>query len=72
MALYRLSGNASQVPVSAFVASETTLIGQVVLLDAPAKVMRELTDAEVAGLADSASDYANRATLYCTELERIG
>lgn len=42
------------------------------ILGAPAKVVRELTDADVASLARSAADYAGRAATYRTELELIG
>ncbi|MDB5930074.1 MAG: transferase hexapeptide repeat containing protein [Polaromonas sp.] len=41
------------------------------ILGAPAKVVRELTDAEVAGLEQSAADYAQRAAAYPAALERI-
>jgi carbonic anhydrase/acetyltransferase-like protein (isoleucine patch superfamily) len=42
------------------------------ILGAPAKVVRELTDADVASLARSAVDYAGRAATYRTALELIG
>lgn len=41
------------------------------ILGAPAKVVRELTDAEFANLERSAADYVLRATTYQTALERI-
>ena len=41
------------------------------ILGAPAKVVRELTDADVAKLERSAADYAQRAAIYQSELERI-
>ena len=42
------------------------------ILGAPAKRVRELSDAEVAYLAESASGYAKRGARYRTELERVG
>ncbi|HEU0203048.1 MAG TPA: gamma carbonic anhydrase family protein [Burkholderiaceae bacterium] len=41
------------------------------ILGAPAKVVRELTDEEVAGLAQSAATYARRREVYRTQLARI-
>jgi carbonic anhydrase/acetyltransferase-like protein (isoleucine patch superfamily) len=41
------------------------------ILGAPAKVVRELTDADVANLERSAAGYAQRAAAYPTELERV-
>jgi carbonic anhydrase/acetyltransferase-like protein (isoleucine patch superfamily) len=41
------------------------------ILGAPAKVVRELTDQDVAMLEASAADYAKRAALFATELLRI-
>jgi carbonic anhydrase/acetyltransferase-like protein (isoleucine patch superfamily) len=42
------------------------------ILGAPAKVARQLTDEEVARLVDSAADYAHRAELYRNEFDPIG
>ncbi len=42
------------------------------ILGAPAKVVRTLSDADVAGLEASAAGYAERQTLYRSQLERIG
>lgn len=42
------------------------------ILGAPAKVARELTDEEVARLEHSASDYARRAEAYRGELRDVG
>ena len=84
MSLYRLSGKTPQVPESACVAVEATLIGRVSLGDrasvwagalvrgSPAIVKRALTDTEVANLIASADGYAKRAVLFQTELERVG
>ncbi len=41
------------------------------ILGAPAKVVRELTDADLANLERSAADYALRAATYRSELERV-
>ncbi|GIL07290.1 MAG: gamma carbonic anhydrase family protein [Betaproteobacteria bacterium] len=41
------------------------------ILGAPAKLVRELTDAEIAGLAESAADYSHRRARYKRELARI-
>ncbi|MDE2289900.1 MAG: hypothetical protein KGK15_16680 [Burkholderiales bacterium] len=37
----------------------------------PAKVVRELTEAEIDGLSESAADYARRANAYRNELDVI-
>lgn len=42
------------------------------ILGAPAKVARELSDEEVARLNESAADYAHRAELYRCELRHLG
>lgn len=42
------------------------------ILGAPAKVARDLSDEEVARLNESAADYAHRAKLYRGELRHIG
>ena len=42
------------------------------ILGAPAKVVRQLSDEEVAGLRASADNYARRATQYRQELQAIG
>nr|WP_315598111.1 gamma carbonic anhydrase family protein [uncultured Cupriavidus sp.] len=42
------------------------------ILGAPAKVVRELTDADVANLYRNAETYAKRQAVYKTELKRIG
>jgi len=41
------------------------------IVGTPAKVLRELTDIEVANLAASASGYADRGAMYQSELERV-
>jgi carbonic anhydrase/acetyltransferase-like protein (isoleucine patch superfamily) len=41
------------------------------ILGAPAKVVRQLTDEDVARLMDNANSYAERAANYATELERV-
>ncbi len=42
------------------------------IVGAPAKLVRELTDEEVQGLADNAANYAEKSQLFLTELERVG
>jgi carbonic anhydrase/acetyltransferase-like protein (isoleucine patch superfamily) len=42
------------------------------ILGAPAKVVRELTDAERANLLHNAAHYASRAVLYAERLKQIG
>ncbi|MEI7297438.1 gamma carbonic anhydrase family protein [Paraburkholderia tropica] len=42
------------------------------ILGAPARVVRELSDEEVARLDESAADYARRAELYRAELRQVG
>jgi carbonic anhydrase/acetyltransferase-like protein (isoleucine patch superfamily) len=42
------------------------------ILGAPAKVVRELTDEQLAGLAGNVATYARKAALFQTELQRIG
>lgn len=41
------------------------------ILGAPAKAIRTLTDEEVAGLLQSAASYVQRASQFCQELQRI-
>ncbi|MNL01492.1 putative lipopolysaccharide biosynthesis O-acetyl transferase WbbJ [compost metagenome] len=41
------------------------------ILGAPAKVVRELTDADVANLYRNAETYAKRQAMYKTDLKRI-
>jgi carbonic anhydrase/acetyltransferase-like protein (isoleucine patch superfamily) len=42
------------------------------ILGSPARMLRTLTDEEVAGLRFNAADYVRRAAMYRRELERIG
>jgi carbonic anhydrase/acetyltransferase-like protein (isoleucine patch superfamily) len=42
------------------------------LIGAPAKVQRELSDAQVANLCASAAGYVEKAALYASQLERLG
>ena len=46
--------------------------GRSLILGAPAKVARELSEKEVASVADSAADYVKQSELYRSKLERIG
>lgn len=41
------------------------------IVGAPAKVVRQLSDAEAAGLCDNATDYVQRASLYQSALQRV-
>jgi carbonic anhydrase/acetyltransferase-like protein (isoleucine patch superfamily) len=42
------------------------------IVGAPAKVLRELTDAEIAGLKNNAADYVERGRRYREQLTRVG
>jgi carbonic anhydrase/acetyltransferase-like protein (isoleucine patch superfamily) len=47
-------------------------IGDGALIGIPAKVLRELSDAQVANLCASAAGYVEKAALYASQLERLG
>ena len=60
------------VGAGAIVTERKTFADRSLIVGAPAKWVRELTDAEVAGLAATSASYARRAELFRTGLERIG
>jgi carbonic anhydrase/acetyltransferase-like protein (isoleucine patch superfamily) len=60
------------VGAGAIVTERKTFPDRSLILGAPAKVARELTDEEVQRLGANAAGYAERAAVYCNELERIG
>jgi len=65
-------GPHSLVGAGAIVTERKRFPARSLIIGAPAKVMRELTDEEVANLIESAASYARRAKLFQHELERIG
>jgi carbonic anhydrase/acetyltransferase-like protein (isoleucine patch superfamily) len=65
-------GRNSLVGAGAIVTERKTFPDRSLILGAPAKVARELSDAEVANLNASADSYAQRASLFQTGLERVG
>jgi carbonic anhydrase/acetyltransferase-like protein (isoleucine patch superfamily) len=64
-------GKNSLVGAGAIVTERKSFPERSLILGAPAKVARELSDAEVANLMKSAADYADKAALYATELEVV-
>ena len=64
-------GDHSLVGAGAIVTERKQFPERSLILGAPAKVVRALTDAEVEGLATSAATYATKAALYRTELEAV-
>lgn len=60
------------VGAGAIVTERKTFPDRSLILGVPAKVVRELSDEEVARLAESAPGYAERGELYRTRLERVG
>ncbi|WP_119157169.1 gamma carbonic anhydrase family protein [Caldimonas tepidiphila] len=65
-------GRHSLVGAGAIVTERKTFPERSLILGAPAKVVRELSDEEVANLAASAAGYAERAAFFAAELERVG
>ena len=65
-------GKRCLVGAGAIVTERKTFPDRSLILGAPAKVARELTDEEVQRLDANAAGYAARAAAYRTELERIG
>ncbi len=60
------------VGAGAVVTERKTFADRSLIVGAPARFVRELTDAEVAGIAATSANYARRAELFRTGLERIG
>jgi carbonic anhydrase/acetyltransferase-like protein (isoleucine patch superfamily) len=65
-------GDHSLVGAGAIVTERKTFPPRSLILGAPAKAVRELTEAEVQGLAAAAAGYVRRAEQCLTELERVG
>jgi carbonic anhydrase/acetyltransferase-like protein (isoleucine patch superfamily) len=64
-------GEWSLVAAGAIVTERKTYPPRVLIMGAPAKVVRELTDDDLAMLRDSAETYVKRRGLYLTELVRL-
>ena len=65
-------GKQCLVGAGAIVTERKTFPDRMLIIGAPAKAMRELTDAEVANLASAAAGYVSRGGLFRDELERVG
>jgi len=65
-------GQQCLVGAGAIVTERKTFPDRMLIIGAPAKAMRELTDAEVANLASAAAGYVSRGGLFRDELERVG
>ena len=65
-------GKQCLVGAGAIVTERKTFPDRTLIIGAPAKAMRELTDAEVANLASAAAGYVSRGGLFRDELERVG
>ncbi|HSV82671.1 MAG TPA: gamma carbonic anhydrase family protein [Ramlibacter sp.] len=65
-------GASSLVGAGAIVTERKVFPERSLILGAPAKVVRQLSDEEVAGLRRSADNYARRAALYREELQAVG
>ena len=65
-------GKGCLVGAGAVVTERKVLPDRSLILGAPAKVVRELTDEDVARLKDGASEYASRQEFYRARLRRIG
>lgn len=64
-------GRDSLVAAGAVVTTGKVFPARSLIVGAPAKVARQLTDEEVASLPKSAASYVNRAILYKTQLQRV-
>ena len=64
-------GESSLVAAGAIVTERKTFPPRSLIMGAPAKVVRELTDADVAMLQHGADTYIKRRALYLTELTRL-
>ena len=65
-------GKGCLVGAGAIVTERKSFPDRSLILGAPARVARELTEEEVKRLEESAADYAARGATYRTELERVG
>ena len=65
-------GKGSLVGAGALVTEGKEFPNYSLIIGAPAKVARQLTPEEVAGLADAADSYVKRGQLFKTQLKKIG
>jgi carbonic anhydrase/acetyltransferase-like protein (isoleucine patch superfamily) len=65
-------GKHSLVGAGAIVTERKVFPDRSLILGAPAKLVRELTDAEVANLADAAAGYVQRGAQFSTDLVEVG
>lgn len=64
-------GKDSLVGAGAIVAEGKTFPDRALILGAPARMLRELTDADIAAMHANAADYVKRQQMYKAALERI-
>lgn len=65
-------GKQCLVGAGAVVTERKSFADRSLILGAPAKWVRDLTEAELQNLATSAASYVSRGALYRTELQRVG
>ena len=65
-------GKGCLVGAGAIVTERKVFPDRSLILGAPAKVVRDLSDEDIARLMDSASQYASRQEFYRARLQRIG
>ena len=65
-------GKDSLVGAGAIVAEGKTFPDRALILGAPARMLRELTDEDIASMHANAADYVKRQEMYKADLERIG
>ena len=64
-------GKDSLVGAGAIVSEGKTFPDRALILGAPARMLRELTDADIAAMHANAADYVKRQQMYKADLERI-
>ena len=65
-------GKDSLVGAGAIVAEGKTFPDRALILGAPARMLRELTDEDIAAMHANAADYVKRQEMYKADLEKIG
>ena len=65
-------GKDSLVGAGAIVSEGKTFPDRALILGAPARMLRELTDEDIAAMHANAADYVKRQQMYKAELEKIG
>ena len=65
-------GKNSLVAAGAVVTERKTFPDNSLIVGAPAKVLRELTETEIAGLRNNAADYVERGRRYREQLTKVG